>query len=153
MRNRSLTLIAVGTLVVSLIPSVSGSASDAGWASHRPAYLNAGLAVGRRVDDLLGRMTLEEKIGQMTQAERGAVAGDPTLIAQWGLGSVLSGGGSTPTPNTPAAWVAMVNEFQRQALSTRLGIPHHLRDRRRPRARKRVRGDGVPPQHRPRRDA
>jgi len=36
---------------------------------------------------------------------------------------VLSGGGSTPTPNTPAAWVAMVNEFQSQALSTRLGIP------------------------------
>jgi beta-glucosidase len=68
-------------------------------------------------------MTLEEKIGQMTQAERGAVAGDPSVIAQWGLGSVLSGGGSTPTPNTPAAWVEMVNEFQRQALSTRLGIP------------------------------
>ena len=67
-------------------------------------------------------MTLEEKIGQMTQAERGAVAGDPQVIAELGLGSVLSGGGST-TPNTPAAWVAMVNEFQTQALGTRLGIP------------------------------
>ena len=68
-------------------------------------------------------MTLEEKIGQMTQAERGAVAGDPSQIATLRLGSVLSGGGSTPTPNTPAAWVDMVNEFQSQALSTRLGIP------------------------------
>jgi hypothetical protein len=46
-------------------------------------------------------MTLEEKVGQMTQAERGAVAGDPSVIATLGLGSVLSGGGSTPTPNTP----------------------------------------------------
>jgi beta-glucosidase len=81
------------------------------------------LAVERRVEDLVGRMTLEEKIGQMTQAERGAVAGDPGVIAEWGLGSVLSGGGSTPTPNTPAAWVEMVNEFQSEALSTRLGIP------------------------------
>ena len=79
--------------------------------------------MAKRVKDLLGRMTLEEKIGQMTQAERGAVADDPTLIAQLNLGSVLSGGGSTPTPNTPEAWVDMVNEFQEQALSTRLGIP------------------------------
>jgi beta-glucosidase len=86
-------------------------------------YLDAALPVDRRVADLLSRMTLEEKIGQMTQAERGAVAADPTLIAQWRLGSVLSGGGSTPTPNTPAAWVTMVNTFQAQALRTRLQIP------------------------------
>ena len=46
-------------------------------------------------------MTLNEKIGQMTQAERGAVADDPTLIAQWNLGSVLSGGGSTPDAEHP----------------------------------------------------
>jgi beta-glucosidase len=122
MRTRSLSIVAVSILLTSLVPSVSG-AGDARPASARPAYLDPGLAIGRRVDDLLGRMTLEEKIGQMTQAERGAVADDPTLIAELGLGSVLSGGGSTPTPNTPAAWVAMVNEFQRQALSTRLGIP------------------------------
>jgi beta-glucosidase len=105
------------------MPAVPASTSQAPSAAERPAYLNPGLAVERRVEDLLGRMTLEEKIGQMTQAERGAVAGNPEVIAGWGLGSVLSGGGSTPTPNTPAAWVEMVNEFQSQALSTRLGIP------------------------------
>jgi beta-glucosidase len=114
--------VGVGVLVASLMPVVPASTSQAP-AVDRPGYLNAGLAVERRVDDLLGRMTLEEKIGQMTQAERGAVAGNPEVIAEWGLGSVLSGGGSTPTPNTPAAWVEMVNEFQSQALSTRLGIP------------------------------
>jgi beta-glucosidase len=105
------------------MPAVPASTSQAPSAAERPAYLNPGLAVERRVEDLLGRMTLEEKIGQMTQAERGAVADNPEVIAEWGLGSVLSGGGSTPTPNTPAAWVEMVNEFQSQALSTRLGIP------------------------------
>jgi beta-glucosidase len=36
---------------------------------------------------------------------------------------VLSGGGSVPTPNTPEAWVQMVNAFQRAALATPLGIP------------------------------
>ena len=110
MRTRPLAFIAVGILLTSLVPSVSGSASDARAVVAPPrSYLDARLPIGRRVEDLLGRMTLEEKIGQMTQAERGAVAGDPTLIAELGLGSVLSGGGSTPTPNTPAAWVAMVN--------------------------------------------
>ena len=124
MRSRSrLTFIGAGILIMSLMPVTEASTSQAPPAAERPANLDPGLAVERRVADLLGRMTLEEKIGQMTQAERGAVADTPEVIAEWGLGSVLSGGGSTPTPNTPAAWVEMVNEFQSQALSTRLGIP------------------------------
>ncbi len=39
-------------------------------------------------------------------------------------GSVLSGGGSVPAPQASAqAWASMVNEMQKGALSTRLGIP------------------------------
>jgi beta-glucosidase len=91
--------------------------------AHGFPYLNSRLPVDVRVADLMSRMTLEEKIGQMTQAERGAVTSDPTVIAQWMLGSLLSGGGSTPASNTPAAWVQMVNDFQTQAMSTRLQIP------------------------------
>jgi beta-glucosidase len=86
-------------------------------------YQDAGLTVPARVDDLLSRMTLAEKIGQMTQAERGAVADDPSKITTQALGSVLSGGGSVPTPNTPEAWADMVDSFQRAALNTRLHIP------------------------------
>src|SRR5688500_15194736 len=59
----------------------------------------------------------------MTQAERGAVSDDPSRITEWKLGSVLSGGGSTPTPNTPEAWADMVDRFQQAALNTRLHIP------------------------------
>ncbi|NES27447.1 hypothetical protein GCE86_12725 [Micromonospora terminaliae] len=92
-------------------------------AAHGLPYLDRRLPVRRRVADLLGRMTLAEKIGQMTQAERAAVADDPSAVARWQLGSVLSGGGSTPASNTPAAWVEMVNGLQAQALSTRLQIP------------------------------
>jgi beta-glucosidase len=87
------------------------------------AYLNAKLPVSDRVADLLRRMTLEEKVGQMTQAERGAAANDPLLVTTSLLGSVLSGGGSVPTPNTPQAWADMVDGFQAQALQTRLQIP------------------------------
>ena len=68
-------------------------------------------------------MTLAEKIGQMTQAERVDVDANPSLITTNGLGSVLSGGGSTPAANTPEAWADMVDPFQAAALETRLGIP------------------------------
>lgn len=86
-------------------------------------YLNSRLPVHKRVEDLLRRMTLEEKVGQMTQAERGAVSADPSLVKTWRLGSLLSGGGSVPTPNTPQGWADMVDGFQSQALQTRLQIP------------------------------
>jgi len=74
-----------------------------------------------KVADLLSKMTLAEKIGQMTQPEKGSVR--PGDVAALGLGSVLSGGGGNPTPNTPAAWADMVRGFQEEALSSRLGIP------------------------------
>jgi beta-glucosidase len=86
-------------------------------------YKDPSQPVSARVADLLSRMTLEEKVGQMTQAERGAVADDPSRVTDWKLGSVLSGGGSTPTPNTPKGWADMVDGFQQAALNTRLGIP------------------------------
>lgn len=78
--------------------------------------------VAVRVKDLLGRMTLAEKIGQMTQIERENATAEQ--IAKYFIGSVLSGGGSVPAPQASAqAWASMVNEMQKGALSTRLGIP------------------------------
>ncbi len=77
--------------------------------------------MGARVTDLLGRMTLDEKIGQMTLAERKALT--PEQLAEYEVGALLSGGGSAPTPNTPEAWVEMITGFQDAALGTRLGIP------------------------------
>ncbi|KAL9175267.1 hypothetical protein ABFS82_02G103300 [Erythranthe guttata] len=78
--------------------------------------------VGVRVKDLIGRMTLQEKIGQMIQIDR--IAATPHLMTKSFIGSLLSGGGSTPRPRASAAdWVNMVNDFQKGCLSTRLGIP------------------------------
>ncbi|MFJ3638307.1 glycoside hydrolase family 3 protein [Streptomyces sp. NPDC090108] len=90
--------------------------------AHGLPYLDSRLPVKKRVADLLGRMSLAEKAGQMTQAERGAV-GTGGDITAYGLGSLLSGGGSTPTPNTPAAWARMIDDFQLRTRATRLQIP------------------------------
>jgi beta-glucosidase len=90
--------------------------------AHGLPYLDASLSTAERVDDLLQRMSLAEKVGQMTQAERLGLA-SPGQIAQLGLGSILSGGGSVPAQNTPEGWADMIDDFQRQALSTSLQVP------------------------------
>ncbi len=108
----------VGILLVSPLVAVAQPA-HAGTAP----YGNASLPIPQRVADLVGRMTLAEKVGQMTQAERASIDSDPSIIASDNLGSVLSGAGSDPTPNTPVAWADMVDRYQRAALKSRLHIP------------------------------
>ncbi|MDR6977539.1 beta-glucosidase [Streptomyces sp. 3330] len=90
--------------------------------AHGLPYLDPKVPVKKRVADLLSRMSLAEKAGQMTQAERGAI-GTGADIASYDLGSLLSGGGSTPTPNTAAAWAKMIDGYQLRAQATRFQIP------------------------------
>ncbi|MER8118240.1 glycoside hydrolase family 3 N-terminal domain-containing protein [Streptomyces sp. NPDC094031] len=90
--------------------------------AHGLPYLNPKLPVKKRVADLLSRMSLAEKAGQMTQAERAGLT-TPGDIAAYDLGSLLSGGGSTPTPNTAEGWARMIDGFQLQARATRFQIP------------------------------
>ncbi len=116
MSSRIRTVLAI--VLAALVALPAGAA-----AADRPAYKNSHLPVRERVADLLSRMTLEEKVGQMTQTERYQVFDNEAPITTWELGSILSGGGSTPTENTPEAWADMVDRFQRAALRTRLGIP------------------------------
>jgi beta-glucosidase len=73
------------------------------------------------LDDLLAQMTLAEKVGQMTQAEKNSIS--PADVTTYGLGSVLSGGGGNPTPNDPPHWRAMVQAYLEAAQATRLRIP------------------------------
>ncbi len=74
------------------------------------------------VDELLAKMTLDEKIGQMTQADRGALASEQD-IKNYFLGSLLSGGGSAPADNSPSGWADMYDRYQAIALQTRMRIP------------------------------
>ena len=76
----------------------------------------------RRAGALLSQMTLDEKIGQMAQADLKCVA-DHGDVQKYGLGSMLSGGDSKPAENTPESWLKSCNELQSWALKTRLKIP------------------------------
>lgn len=93
-------------------------------------YRNAKLATDARVQDLIARMTLEEKIGQMTQMCASSITLDGTkkldlnvdkirdLIKNHHVGSLLSGTG------TAQRWVDFLMGIQQIAVrETRLGIP------------------------------
>jgi len=72
---------------------------------------------------LLATMTLEEKVGQMTQAEQEKLT-DVKDIQTYFLGSLLSGGSSDPKAgNSLQAWTEMYDGYQKLALQTRLKIP------------------------------
>lgn len=75
-----------------------------------------------KVEALLNKMTLEEKIGQMTQADMNAVK-NKADIAKYAFGSMLSGGDSDPADLSPLGWRGACQEFQAWALKSRLQIP------------------------------
>jgi len=79
-------------------------------------------SIDGEVSELVSSMTIEEKIGQMTQVDYRYLA-DKSDIKKYFLGSILSGGGSTPPTNQPSSWVDLYNGFQKEALKTRLKIP------------------------------
>ncbi len=95
-----------------LLPAAAHAAS--------PSWLTAH---DGEIRDLVAKMTLAEKVGQMTQPDLGAVK-DFTDIENLFLGSMLSGGTSDPkSGNTMADWSALYQQCQSHALKTRLSIP------------------------------
>ena len=76
-----------------------------------------------KVRALLARMTLEEKIGQMVQAEQSALK-ELSDIENYFLGSLLSGGTSDPkTGNGLKNWTDLYDSLQAHTQKTRLRIP------------------------------
>jgi beta-glucosidase len=124
--------------------------SVVGLAQNRPLYLDPGQPVEKRVEDLLSRMTLEEKVGQMNmpcvyRAEMGGgatntgetvmrhVAVKTEACRKFAMGTHLPGlgpGGGLFTaadnilPEGPRQQAEFFNELQRIAVEkTRLKIP------------------------------
>ena len=86
-----------------------------------PASVRAAGVPAPDIDELLGQMSLAEKVGQMTQASRTALQG--AEVREYFLGSVLNGGEDLVKPNTAEGWADTIDRLQMQALGTHLGIP------------------------------
>jgi beta-glucosidase len=75
--------------------------------------------IDTRVEAILERMSLDEKIGQVIQAEIGSVTADD--VRRYHLGSVLNGGGSHPGGEKYARiadWVALADAFWEASTDT-----------------------------------
>ncbi len=117
MKKATALRIAAATALCSaacLILSIAGSAAS----SVKPLS-----SYDPQVKQLLSRMTLEEKIGQMTQPEQSALQ-DPADIENYFVGSLLSGGDSDPKEgNSLQAWTDLYDRLQKHTENSRLKIP------------------------------
>jgi beta-glucosidase len=86
--------------------------------------------IAQRVESLLRRMTLEDKVGQMTQLEIVTTGQDQTIqidpaklekaIGKYGVGSILNVNGQALTVDK---WHVIIRQIQEAAARTRLRIP------------------------------
>jgi beta-glucosidase len=90
--------------------------------SQNALYKNPKKTVDARVEDLLKRMTLKEKVGQMTLIEKKSISEEGD-IPLYGIGGLLSGAGANPENNSPEGWFEMVSGFTEASKQSRLGIP------------------------------
>jgi beta-glucosidase len=102
----------------------AASANPALWpaAASPPQLTDA--ATEKAISDLLGRMTVEQKVGQLIQADISAIA--PADLLRYPLGSLLAGGNSGPYGNEradAATWRRMVAEYREVSRKSGAGIP------------------------------
>jgi len=124
---RRIRLRCLATVFVSAMALAGSSAPRAGqapavihpleWPPFAPANaLDA--KTEQFVEQLIGRMSSEEKVGQLIQADIGSIK--PEELHKYKLGSILAGGNGAPggdVRTTPARWLDLVDEFYRASIA------------------------------------
>ncbi|MFE0464106.1 glycoside hydrolase family 3 N-terminal domain-containing protein [Kitasatospora sp. NPDC058965] len=137
--RRHLTALGSLALLCTALTGVTAAPVPAADSQAAPdaRYLDARAPIPDRVADLLRRMTLPEKVGQMDQLALVTVQGtcnwsggalnDACLhdvLVDHAAGSILSGGGMPPQVNSPKDWADLTNQVQNYAITnSRLHIP------------------------------
>ncbi len=102
---------APGPAPATATPDGSDAVNPAIWPSPNWPYATDP-AIEARIADLLERMTVEEKVGQVIQGDIANVT--PDDVRRYHLGSVLNGGNSAPGNNEfapPREWLALADRF------------------------------------------
>jgi beta-glucosidase len=99
----------------------AGTATAQSWPRVAPRAPDPKLEA--QVRSIVAGMTLEQKIGQMTQAEIRSVT--PEDVRKYYIGSILNGGGAWPSMNmhsSVADWLKLSDEFYRASMSTDMKV-------------------------------
>jgi len=125
--KRRLTMLAAAVQLMSMAVLAAPAATPAtaapaakltDWPQLKPA-MAPDAKLEARIKEIVAGMTLEQKVGQMTQPEIKAVT--PDDVRKYYLGSVLNGGGSWPAGNkyaTPADWVKLADAYYDASMAT-----------------------------------
>lgn len=87
------------------------------WKAIKEIPLNP--KIETQIDEMLPKLTLEQKVGQVIQADTGTIT--PEEVREYRLGSVLSGGNSAPGPLPYAntrQWLEMADKYYNASIDT-----------------------------------
>lgn len=118
LRNPVLAL----AIALALPMAARAAAPLADWPQIRSA-IGKDAALEQRVREIVGKMTLAQKVGQITQGEIKTVT--PEDVKRYYLGSVLNGGGSWPNNNKhakAAEWLALAQRYHEASMATDMAI-------------------------------
>jgi len=98
-------------------------AQQVAWPAVKPA-VTTDPRIEARIATLLGKLTLEQKVAQMVQADIRYIT--PDDVRKYHIGSILNGGGAFPANNKHAAisdWVTLADRFYEASMDTSRGNP------------------------------
>ena len=104
-----ITFFALFTFAIFILSCNSSQANNI-WSTLDPLPLDP--EIEAQIDDILPKLTLEQKVGQVIQGDTGSLT--PEDVKKYRLGSVLSGGNSAPGPLPYAetkAWLEMADKY------------------------------------------
>lgn len=104
-----ITFFALFTFAIFILSCNSSQANNI-WSTLDPLPLDP--EIETQIDDILPKLTLEQKVGQVIQGDTGSLT--PEDVKKYRLGSVLSGGNSAPGPLPYAetkAWLEMADKY------------------------------------------
>ncbi len=112
-RARCLSVVGAAALLAGC------QSTQAGLAPTRPVASASDEALEGRVRSIVAGMTLEQKVGQMTQADIRSIT--PDDVRRFYIGSVLNGGGAWPGQKMHSSvddWLRLSDAFYRASMST-----------------------------------
>ena len=104
-----ITFVALFTFATFILSCNSSQANNI-WSTLDPLPLDP--EIEAQIDEILPKLTLEQKVGQVIQGDTGSLT--PEDVKKYRLGSVLSGGNSAPGPLPYAetkAWLEMADKY------------------------------------------